>query len=228
MRTPPARPVPAERQRAALAAVLATLDPAQLDLPERLLGLLPPPSVGYPPHREFFGTRTGPAFDALGAAASAADLALGALLPPERLARLADYHRRDPGMPGVDEVLNALRRQVFGAPAPATPRLQEVRRTVQHVTVRRLLMTHGSAALTAAVRASLEAALRSLGPVLRQASRGGGPADRANAAMLSGDIERYLGRPAAAAVGAASGAPAELPPGPPIGMWSDDDGCGWR
>jgi uncharacterized protein DUF4953/uncharacterized protein DUF5117 len=228
--TPPARPVPAVRQRAALAAVLAALEPAQLDLPERLLGLLPPPSVGYPPHREFFGSRTGPAFDALGAAAGAADLALGVLLPPERLARLADYHRRDPGMPGVDEVLDAIRRQVFDAAAPATPRLREVRRTVQHATVRRLLMTLGTPALTASVRASLEAALKRLAADLRQGSRAVEPADRAITTMLAADIERFLGRPAPASTSPATALspPPDLPPGPPIGMWDTDDGCGWR
>src|SRR6185503_14373912 len=111
---PPARPVPAARQRAALGAVLETLDPAVLDLPEPLFGLLPPASVDYPPHREFLASRTSPAFDALSAAATAADFTLGTLLPSERLARLVDFHRRDPAMPGVDELLRALRRRVFG------------------------------------------------------------------------------------------------------------------
>ena len=226
---PPARPVAAERQRAALDAVLATLDPVRLDLPDSLFGMLPPRSVDYPPRREFFAGRTSPAFDALGIAASAADLAVSTLLPPERLARLADLHRRDPRMPGVDEVLAALKRRVFDAPSPASPRLQELRRTVQQATVRRLLMAAGSPAQTPAARASLEAILRSLAAELARGARRGDAADRASAAMLAADIERVIARPAAAAPppATAPGAPPDLPPGPPIGMWSADDGCGW-
>src|SRR5262245_9695080 len=110
----PAKPVPAARQRAALAAVLGTLDPAVLDLPEPLLGLLAPPSVEYPAHREFLGSRTAPAFDALGAAGTSAEMTLSMLLPSERLARCVDFHRRDPAMPGCDEVLDAIVQRGFG------------------------------------------------------------------------------------------------------------------
>src|SRR5437773_6303588 len=127
----PARPVPAARQRAALDAVLATLDPRVLDLPESLLMQLAPVAAEYPPRHEFFDSRTRPAFDALGIAATAADLALSALLPPERLARLVDFHRRDASMPGVDEVLARLVQRVFETPAAAAQRLQEIRRSVQ-------------------------------------------------------------------------------------------------
>jgi hypothetical protein len=225
----PAQPVPPDRQRAALAAVLGTLDPAQLDLPEPLLGRLLPPSVSYPPHREFFGGRTSPAFDALGAAASAADLTLATLLPPERLARLVDFHRRDPKSPGVEELLDALVQRVFGAAAPSGARLGEIRRTIQMATVRRLLVTSAAPAQAPAVRAALEATLRRLGADLSRAGRSGDSADRATFTMLASDIDRYLSRPATSAAlpAAAPGAPPELPPGPPIGGWNATDECGW-
>ena len=57
---PAMTPVPAARQREALAAVLAACDPATLDLPEPLLGLLEPPSAEYPPRHEFLAGRTAP------------------------------------------------------------------------------------------------------------------------------------------------------------------------
>ncbi|HSM15050.1 MAG TPA: zinc-dependent metalloprotease, partial [Thermoanaerobaculia bacterium] len=102
---PAARPVDAESQRRALDALLAALDPAALDLPEPLLRQLAPraPELGESPER--FGSRTAPAFDALGAAATAADLVLRALLEPARAARLVDQHRRSPALPGLDELL---------------------------------------------------------------------------------------------------------------------------
>jgi hypothetical protein len=226
--SPPATPVPPARQRAALAAVLGALDPAELDLPEALLGKLPPPSVDYPPHREFFGTHTAPAFDALGAAATAADLTISLLLPPERLARLVDFHRRNPSEPGVDEVLDALTARVFGGSA-ATPRLREIRRTEQAVTVRRLLAAASQPAQVTAVRAALEASLRRLAVELAHDARGGDPADQELRATLAGDIQRWLARPGAAASApqAAPGAPSEPPPGPPIGGWGAADECEW-
>jgi hypothetical protein len=227
--TPPAQPVPAAQQRAALAAVLGTLEPGVLDLPEPLLGLLLPPSVGYPPHREFFETHTSPAFDALGAAATAADMTLATLLPPERLARLVDFHRRDASLPGAEEVLDALTRRVFTAADPSTPRQREIRRTVQGVTVRRLLAAAALPAQTTGVRAALEAALRKLGGNLVKDSGKGDDTDRALRATLASDIARYLARPAFPPVASAPapGAPPDLPPGPPIGAWSTDDDCEW-
>lgn len=224
---PPATPVPAARQRAALAALLATLDPAFLDLPEPLLGLLPPPAVDYPARHEFFGSRTAPAFDALGAAATAADMTLSFLLPPERLARLVDFHRRDAGLPGVPEVLAALVRRVFPAGGgAAAPRLEEIRRTVQATTVRRLLLVAAAPGQTTAARAALEATLRDLAADLGRGAPGGDPADQALRGLLRGDIERYLARPLAALpAGSATAAPPELPPGPPIGAGALSDDC---
>ena len=227
----PARPVPAARQRAALDAVLATLDPRVLDLPESLLMQLAPVAAEYPPRHEFFDSRTRPAFDALGIAATAADLALSALLPPERLARLVDFHRRDASMPGVDEVLARLVQRVFETPAAATQRLQEIRRSVQAVTVRRLMIAAAAANETDAVRAAIERALSSLYARLGRATRPGEPAaDQALRATLARDIGRFLSRPATpVATGPASpGAPPEPPPGPPIGGWDSADECVWE
>ena len=226
---PPATPVAPARQRAALAAVLGTLEPQALDLPESLLGKLPPPSVDYPPHREFLGSRTSPAFDALGAAATAADLTLGTLLPPERLARLVDFHRRDASQLGADEVLGAITTCAFGGVAPSPPRLREIRRTVQAVVVRRLLAAAAQPTQVTAVRAALETTLRRLAAGFARDARAGEPADQALRATLAGDIQRWLVRPATAAPAAqvAPGAPPELPPGPPIGGWNMADECEW-
>ena len=223
--SPPARPVAPAKQRAALAAILATLEPAELDLPDSLLGLLPPRSVDYTPRREFMGSATGPAFDALGAAATAADLAVGALLPPERLARLVDFHRRDPEMPGAAEVLAAITRRVFEGPVPGSARLREVRRAVQAATVRRLMAAAARPEQVTAVRAALEASLRELAASLGRGA-GGDREDAALRALLAADIRRWLDRPASSPA-AAPAAPPALPPGPPIGGWDAADGCDW-
>jgi len=219
-----ATPVPAARQRAAIEAVLTTLDPEALDLPDPLIARLLPPSVEYPPRRELFDSRSGPVFDALGAAATAADMTLAALLPSERLARMVDLHRRDPAFPGVEDLLAAIEKKVFGGSAPSKPRLQEIRRTTQAVTVRRLIIAASDPKQTPAVRAALE---QSLDRLAKSLGRSGPSSDRALGATLSRDIQRFLSRPAGASLAAAPNGPPDPPPGPPIGGWSEADECEW-
>ena len=74
-----------EKQREALAALLGTLDPAFLALPEHVIKLIPPQPMGYQRDRELFKTHTGMTFDPLAAAESSADNTLKFLLNPQRL-----------------------------------------------------------------------------------------------------------------------------------------------
>ena len=59
------RIVAAAEQKRALLAVLATLRPEALELPEALLKMIPPRPPEYERGREHFKIRTSPAFDAL-------------------------------------------------------------------------------------------------------------------------------------------------------------------
>ena len=88
---------PADRQRQALAAVLETLDPKVLVLPDRLLAMIPPPAYNRPSGTaERFANQTGAVFDPVAAATIVADLAVSGLLNRERAARLVEFHARDP------------------------------------------------------------------------------------------------------------------------------------
>ncbi|MGC1302495.1 MAG: zinc-dependent metalloprotease, partial [Caulobacteraceae bacterium] len=87
------RIVPGAEQRRALDALLATLDPSMLDLPDPLIDLL---SQGRDSPRdkafdiEVFGHPHAPGFDLGTAADAAVDITLGDLLDPDRLNRVAD------------------------------------------------------------------------------------------------------------------------------------------
>lgn len=81
--------VVAGRQRAAIDALLATLDPAVLRLPSELLANIPPRPPGYPKTRETFTGNTGAVFDQLAPARSAVSMTLDVLLNPTRAARMA-------------------------------------------------------------------------------------------------------------------------------------------
>jgi hypothetical protein len=96
---------PAE-QKKALDAVLKTLSPTFLTLPEPLLQLLPPRPPGLEATRESLPSDTGLTFDPIAAAESAADLSLGVLFNPQRASRLVEYHARNPEEPSLDAVLD--------------------------------------------------------------------------------------------------------------------------
>lgn len=130
--------VPAADQRRALRAVLATIAPAALTLPESLLALLPPRPPELNRTRDSFPGHTGLTFDPLGAAEAAATHTLSLLLAPDRAARLAEHHARDSTLPGLHDVLAALLEATWHAPAPAGL-AGAVKLRVDYVALRHLL-----------------------------------------------------------------------------------------
>ncbi len=214
---PPATPVAAQTQRQALQLALRCLEPATLDLPDRVLELLHPQPFGYSPNRELFPSRTSPAFDFFSAVAVAADLALDGLLQPERANRLVEQHSRDAAQLGLEETLQRLIAAVFDAPAQESNRRQAIRRQVQDALVARLIhlaLDSRSAETTAAI---VDDALAAVAGLLENQTDSDLPVVRAHARRLLAEINRHLDRPAAPA--AAPPPPPEAPPGQPIGVF---------
>src|SRR6185295_13376033 len=86
----PPRPVSAAKQREALAAVMATLEPQFLEVPKRIREMIPPPSYAWgDANTELFPRRTDPVFDPIAASMTSADISISALLDPARAARLS-------------------------------------------------------------------------------------------------------------------------------------------
>ena len=96
-------PVASARQRQAIEALIQTLDPAVLALPDSIAESIPPRPPGYPATRELFSGRTGGVFDPLAPAAASVELTLEVLLNPERAARM----NRN-GSPSFAELLDRL------------------------------------------------------------------------------------------------------------------------
>ncbi len=108
----PLEPVAAAGQRKALAALLATIRPETLELPEKIIRLIPPRPFGFNENpRETFKDRTGLTFDPMGPPEAAANMTLRFMLHPERAARLVGQHALDSRMPGLEEVTD----QILGA-----------------------------------------------------------------------------------------------------------------
>lgn len=196
------------KQREALRAVLATLDPAALDIPDSVLNRLTPRLGTFSfadSDRELFRKTAYPAFDVAAAADTAADLTLDVLLHPQRLNRLVEFHRRDPANPGIDEVMAATRTTVMGFPREG--RQGEIANVV------RARLAYTLAELAAgdhppAVRAGAEETLGRMRLALTLSNtRNGG--------WLEREIGRLLDAPR---TGPSSiPAPKALPPGSPIG-----------
>jgi len=106
---------PADQQKA-LRAVLQTIAPENLTLPESLLSLLPPRPPGYPRTIESFAGHTGLTFDPDGAAEAAAALTFKLLLDPERASRLVEYHARNNAGPSLTQVIEAVFQATWKAP----------------------------------------------------------------------------------------------------------------
>ena len=190
-----------ELQQQALTAVLQTLTPATLTLPESILAILPPRPPGMMRNQEAFPAMTGLTFDPVAAAASAADLTLSVLFNPERANRLVQYHARNPAEPSLAEVIE----RTLATPGTASDAMQQlVASAITHRIVESLLGLAASAETGAEARAIVEqhlAQLKSTAP----------PDIAARIAEYERDPAKFT--PAK---------PIQAPPGMPIGDDEDD------
>ena len=141
-----------EEQRRALAAVLDTLKPEALAVPESLLRLIPPRPAGYPRTREDFRIRTTPVFDSLSPAEAISDHVAGFLFNQERAARLVQFHARDARNPGLGEVIDRVLAATWRAPV-ASGYAGEIQHTVNMVVLTNLMALAASDRAANQVRA---------------------------------------------------------------------------
>ncbi len=200
--------VPGDRQRDALEAVLETLTPDFLALPDRILDLIPPRAF-FTTDQELFASGTGPTFDPFGVAASAAEFTVSLLLDPTRTARLVEFHSRDAANPGLDEVLDRLLAATWRSDLPSDAYLARVAETVRGVVLEQMLDHATDGRSAAPVRAILAASLDELASRL-EVRPSAAPHER----LAASDIRRWQRRPYDADERSEA---ASLPPGSPIG-----------
>jgi hypothetical protein len=204
--------VPAAEQRAALDALMRTISPGELAVPDDVIDRLPPRPAGFGRHRELFPRYTGLMFDPISPAVVAADHTVAMILRGDRAARMVTQHAVTPGLPGLDEVLDTIIAGSFDV-APVNDYEAEIGRAVERVVVDRITRLADSAAMPQ-VRAVASLELEELAARLERESRNGSNGDRAHASLLARDITRFLERPAEAF---GQPAPPPEPPGAPIG-----------
>ena len=204
-------------QKKALAAVLKTLSPETLTLPESLLKIMPPRPNGLERTRESFPSQTGLTFDPIAAAESSADLTLKVLLDPARASRLVQYHMRVSSAPSLRGVLEAVSKTTAERPEGEHTMSSEVERAVEF----RALEAMMGLAVNPAASSQARAIARShINDVLKEWTSAPPLTDTAEAIHRAALIERIqeFQRDPAKFVPAKA---IEAPPGMPIG--DDED-----
>jgi hypothetical protein len=99
-------------QSKALNVVMDCIEPSFLSIPQRVVALIPPRPAMYNYSREQFTKRTGPAFDVIAAAETAAELPMRFLFHPTRLNRLVQNQTIENGF-GVDDLMNTIMNRTW-------------------------------------------------------------------------------------------------------------------
>lgn len=209
-------------QRRALAAVLATVRPDVLELPESLLKMIPPRPPEYPRDRELFKIHTSPAFDALAPAEAAAQNSLQFLFNADRAARLVDFHARNEVNPSFAEVLDAVFNATWKAPH-AEGYAGQIANTVDNVALYDLMALSANERASDEVRAIASLKLREIKDWLASPSEvAKAIPDKAHIYFASKQIELFEKDPKQIGLDT----PPEPPDGPPIGSMGMMD-CDW-
>jgi hypothetical protein len=154
--------VPPDEQKRALYAVLETLKPHNLRLPDSLLNLIPPRPPGYGRNREHFRLRTSPVFDALAPAEAYANHVCDFLFNPERAARIVQFHaRQQTEYPSLDNVFDKIIAETIRVNAPGGYE-GEIQRTVNAVVLNEFMALAANERASNQVRAIAETKLEEL------------------------------------------------------------------
>jgi hypothetical protein len=204
--------VPAPQQRDSICAVLDTLSPQVLALPESLLRMIPPRPPEYPSGRENFARRTSPAFDALAPAEAAAEIVTNLLLQPERAQRMIEFHGLDARNPSFDELVDDLLTATWKA-QPLSGYKGAIQRTVDSVVLNHLMALAGDDHASAEVRGVAALKVDELKKWIATQMPAKDYAVRAQLFFAKSQIDRFQRNPAEVH----PAAPAPPPDGDPIG-----------
>jgi hypothetical protein len=195
------KPVSGARQRAALSALLAELQPSELAIPDTVIALLGPRPSGYSgavnnsnsPVDELFRGRTDPAFDELSAARTLSQMIVDGILQRERAARLVAFATRAPNLLTLGETIDSLVARTWGQ-RDATPKAAALRRVAQRAVADRLLSLAADTSAAPEVRAVAEYEIARLRRDAARRAQAGDTMSRAHWAAIAGDFQRWIER----------------------------------
>jgi hypothetical protein len=103
----------AQQEQRALDALLKTVEPATLLIPENILKIIPPRPIGYDRHRELVKVKTDLTFDPISVSETAADLTFSMILHPARANRIYEHHARNSQLPSLESVIDKMLTATF-------------------------------------------------------------------------------------------------------------------
>ncbi len=208
---PTNEPLPTETQRAALAAVAQTWQPAFLTLPDKVIASIPPLPPGYERDHELFDPHTGLIFDPLAAAESWVSAALDLLFNPQRLSRIVEQNAREKSALTLPEIFDAVMKTGQTDPGQSAYE-KELARMVEKQGLQHLFRVAMSADAQQQVSAAALAKIRLLqGEVSHRPVPDEG--QQAQRAYLLFQIENFLRSPK----DYQPSKPSRIPDGSPIG-----------
>lgn len=207
------------QQYQALDALLATLTPEVLAIPEAVIKIIPPRAYGYERGRETFNIRTAVTFDPLAAAETAANETARFLFHSARAVRLVEYHARDQRNPGFVQVLDKILSVTWQADN-GSGYYAEIRRVVDTVILNHLTKLALNADAATQVRAIASLKLEELKQRLQKNSKSKDPLQAAHLQFAANQIAQFQANPSEVKLTNTVTPPA----GSPIGMFR----CGWQ
>lgn len=148
-------------QTSAINALLNTLSPDFLSIPERIIEMIPPQPMGYQRDRELFKTHTAMVFDPLGAAQASATHTLKLMLEPARLARISEQHIRRKIDFDLTQYLRRVHRGIRRGSLNAG-RLRAINEMVERIYLNQLLELAANDSTASSVKAAALSMLREL------------------------------------------------------------------
>jgi Met-zincin len=203
---------PAE-QKKALTAVLVTLSPDFLTLPESLLAIIPPRPMGRERTRESFPSQTALTFDPIATAETSADLTLAVLLDPARASRLVQYHMREGGSLSLRGVLEAISKTTAERTDGGHTMSSEVGRAVETRALEAMFALATNPAASSQARAITRSHINDVYKEITTAPPLTDTAEAIHRAALIDRINEFQRDPAKFT----PAKPIEAPPGMPIG-----------
>jgi hypothetical protein len=209
----PATVLAPAKQRQALRELIATIQPKELAVPERIVKMIPPSPYGFSGGWGFATTPAGIVYDPLAVARSLASTVADGILQPDRIERVISFHARDASSPSADEVISQLIAGVYTNSAATTAYERGVRRQARRAVVDALFSLATNQASTADVRSVADDQLNRLATRLSTAPTDDAEDRSANAEVVR-DARNWLDR-RIAPEHPTNVIP--LPPGTPIG-----------
>ncbi len=200
------------RQKKALNAILQSVTPEFLALPERILNLLPPKAYGFERSRESFPRHTGKSFDAMALSEAAASHVMTILLHPERAQRIVEFHARDQAQVSLPDYMEQIVDRVIRG-KKLTGLKGALDRRVNYVLVHHLMLLDQNGEASADARAAAHLTLTDLRTWFeKQGRKSGDSLYRAHYLYEADRIGQYL----AGNLKISASDLAALPPGSPI------------